>query len=284
MQIDSVDWLVNGLFFGQAMMLTVSAGLLERSWLAGVWRSTLLSFILILVFFGFQDASELITISAVFFFAPIAILCVASPLLALRYFCDWRLVPKQTPSVTRRSISTSDFMLAITSVAALIFMTKVSQVAWEMGTWAFWADALIPMGYLFLLSFITTVPAVWFFFRCKKPLIRYLCSIAWSFLAVTVEMSLISKFDGTSINLGEVLLNAAVGTTVFVSGLTALDFSGFCLNRSAKAIGSSSNSEAATIEQPNRRVELAWVAATLLLAATSSITLAAYEASKNNLE
>ncbi|MFO0940542.1 MAG: hypothetical protein U0930_07215 [Pirellulales bacterium] len=287
MQLYPVDWLVSGLFFGQAMILTVSAGLLERFWLAGVWRSTLLSFILILVSFGFQDSSELTTISVVFFVAPITVLCVASPMLAMRYFCDWRLVPKQTPTVTRRNISTSDFMLAITSVAALIFLTKVSQVAWEMGTLSFWTGALIPMGFLFLLSFLTTVPVVWFFFRLRKPLVRCLCSIAWCFAAVAVTMFVISHFDGATSTLGESLLTATLGTTVFISGLAAMDYSGFCLNRRAKATDSSSNSEVASIEQPTfkrRRVELAWVAATLLLAACSSITLAVHEASKNRLE
>lgn len=290
MQIYSVDWLVSGMFFGQALILTVSAGLLERFWLAGVWRSTLLSCFVILSYFGFMEfGGELETIAPIVFIAPITVLCVASPMFAMRYFFDWRLVPKQTPELTRPRIGTGDFMLAITSVAALIFLTKVPQAAWELNTLSFWTSALIPMAFLFFLSFLTTVPVVWFFFRCKKPMARWGISIAWSFVAAALVLSVITYFDQSANSFGEALVTSVLGTTVFISGLALLDYSGFCLNRRPKASDSSSAGSTDPVEQPNpkpfhRRVELTWVVATLLLAATSSITLAAYEASKNSFE
>ncbi len=169
MQSNSAEWLINGLIFGQETILTVSAGLWGRFWLAGIWRSTLLSFIVILIVLGFMDSSELLSTAVVVFVTPIAVMCVASPLLlAMRYFCDWRLVPRETPHLTSPRAGTSDFMLAITSVAALIFLTKVPQVAWELNTWSFGYKAIMPMLFLFLLSFLTTVPTVWFYFPMPK--------------------------------------------------------------------------------------------------------------------
>lgn len=290
-----VDWVVTGIFFGQAMLLTVLAGLMDRFWLAGVWRATLLGVLCIVVVFGAQEIrfntstiiESLLSISVVVFMLPVILLCLASPLYAMRYFRDWRLVAKDTPDEVRPSIGTSDFMLVVTSIAAMIFMTKVPQVAWEFNAWDFWEQALLPLIFLILLSFLITVPAIWFYFRCNRPIVRWGVSILWSLISVAAVMTLISMFDMGGESYFGTFIVAILATGVFISGLAVIDYSGFRLHKLCRGpdpVKVSTGIATKRYPRTSRRAQVAWVFGTLFLAATSSIALATYESSKSRFE
>ncbi len=291
----NLEWIVTGVFFGLAMLLTVVAGLLDRFWLAGVWRATLLGVLCIMVVFGLQEIrfnsstnlQSILSISVIVFVLPVALLCLASPLYAMRYFRDWRLVAKDSPDEVRPSIGTSDFLLVVTSIAAMIFMTKVPQVAWEFNAWNFWEQALIPLAFLAILSFLITVPVIWFCFRCNRPLVRWGVSILWCLGSVAVVMVLISWFEMSQVDLELIVFVPCIVTTVFISGLAVIDYSGFRLNKLCRNQElTTQTTNAATIRCPraNRRTQVAWAFGTLFVAATSSIALAAYESSRNRYE
>ena len=290
-----VEWIVTGVFFGQAMLLTVLAGLVDRFWLAGVWRATLLGVLCIMVVFGSQEIrfttsttlQSLLSISAVVFMLPVTLLCLASPLYAMRYFRDWRLVAKDAPDEVRPTIGTSDFLLVVTSIAAMIFMTKVPQVAWEINACIFWVQALIPLAFLAILSFLITVPVIWFYFRYKHPLIRWGVSILWCLSSVAAVMVLISTFEMTQTDLWLIVFVPCIATTVFLSGLAVIDYSGFRLNKLCRSPALETQSISAVPKyypRASRRAQVAWVFGTLFLAATSSIALAAYESSRTRYE
>ncbi len=80
---------------------------------------------------GFMDSSELLSTAVVVFVTPIAVMCVASPLFGDALLLRLEIGSQRNSPLTSPRAGTSDFMLAITSVAALIFLTKVPQVAWN---------------------------------------------------------------------------------------------------------------------------------------------------------
>lgn len=291
----SREWIVVGIFFGLAMLLTVVAGLMDRFWLAGVWRATLLGVLSIVVVVGCQEISfntstlleTLLSISVIVFMLPVTLLCLASPLYAMRYFRDWRFVAKDAPDEVRPAIGTNDFMLVVTSIAAMVFMMKVPQVAWDFNTWDFFKQALIPLAFFIALSFMITVPVIWFYFRCNHLLIRWGVSVLWSLASVATVMTLISMFEMTTDGIWGNVIVSFLATAVFISGLAVFDYSGFRLNRLSRSPEPATQSTSiATKRYPraSRRAQVAWVFGTLFLAATSSIALAAYESSRTRYE
>ncbi len=104
---------------------------------------------------------------------------------------------------------------------------------------------------------------------------------------IAIIFSLMTYFVGGAVSFRDAILTSILGTTVIISGLAAITYSGLCLNRRPKVIPSSSGPKAVSIEQSSprrRRADLAWVVATLLLAATSSIGLALFDALNDKLE
>jgi hypothetical protein len=295
---DSSAQVVFGTAIGLVMFLTVIAGLTGSCWLVGIWRVTAISLVAILVVVVAESSRHLEwrecfvrakeTSYAVFIF-PLAILAMAAPLLLLRTGRGWMLCTSNSVKASKPSIGLDQLLLVVTSIGAMMFMTKVPQTVWGVPTMAFWIGVLPMAGFFAGLSLMTTVPTVWYMFRYTRRPIGWVISLVQVAFAVAVVIQVTMWVAPGGPPWRLFAFTPIIASVIFIVGLFILQCSGLTLGayatRPLPAAPTKVDTDELLADIPARsssikRNHLLWTGFTLLVAATSSIALAAFESSR----
>lgn len=297
-----------GLEIGLALSLGMIGGLFGRNWLAGIWLTSLLSFIGVTVVqfssaWKFSDSSIFSRGYWQYFQMPFFIFSIAMPFLMLRVFCGWQLTTVMEPLKSRRRISSFDLLLTTTVLAALLYMTRPSQLAMQLPPTTYWLSIGPTSLVIGVLSLLGAVPATWCLFRMESRRWRWVASLSLSAIAILLVMYAVMRLSGTGGLQWKLLISATfIGSVVLVVGLELLKFGGYNLSQYSSteitALQSSrpqSDKEHFTVDSPfagdssptsysqARQVKpidrgnLAWVGGTLVVSLASTFAASVYE-------
>ncbi len=274
-----------GLIFGLASWLAVVGGLWGRCWLIGVWLASLLAAMLMMVYLVSENMgqalSDLLINASGLCMIPLIVLGISLPMLALRFIWGWQFVHSANIKPLLRSpLGLEEIMLGTTTVAAVLFLTRVPQSLWELPMHVFLAQLSIANAMLVTVSLMSALPIFVCFVQLRSPWKRGL--LAWwgsSVLTATVY-----GIFGVQMNDGNwndavfwIELGIVGGMTgiIFSYGLMALTWSGYQVAKSVKRIDLQPE-DAEEFERNTataRREHRYWVSATLAVSVLSSFTL-----------
>ncbi len=282
-----LNGLISGFALGQASWLAVVGGLWGRCWLTGIWVASLLAALLTLIFMLDESFNSIASWSDFFVSAsglwmlPLIILGISLPMLALRFVWGWQWVNAANEKKRLRTpLGLEEMMLGVTTVAALLFLTRVPQTIWEQPTHIFFQQIGVAFALLATVSLLSALPLLLCSVRVRSPWRRH--AIVWLgacllTTAVFATFEAIMQYESWSIFQNGITACVAglMAGSLFVFGLAALTWSGLRVQGfTAREILTPEMDEQLHREiVKQRREHRYWVGTTLAVSMLSSFTL-----------
>lgn len=160
-----------GLVIGELLFVVILGGLWSRYWLAGILFATFLATVGAACFYAGQWAHRTSMIFGegglwIVFLFPTVFLGAGIPFFAGRFWGGWYLTRESRE--TRVGSDLEAMFLAMTVVAAILFLGRVPQVAWELPSATYWASVFTSILSLSILSAFTVFPLTLLTFRIQN--------------------------------------------------------------------------------------------------------------------
>lgn len=233
--------LTYGLMIGQACLAVCIAGVFGRRWMTGLGLATILCILaLALILLGrFIVSPFFIWIDTGVLWAgfnvPLILLAAAIPFFALRFFWGIHLTRSLAPRSTPRK-GLEDFLVVISMVAALLFLTRIPQVAWEIDSATYWASVATIMALLAVFSLVGVFPlfCIQFLIKSRKTRIIALGCLA------ALAFSMTHFFSGFFISPAPRDWSTGIAfgilpISMIYLGLLTLQWSGYQLHRKSSS-------------------------------------------------
>ncbi len=240
-----------GCLSAQACLMAVLGGLIGKSWVSGFSIAALLSAMGIGLLLTGEELSMWFAygvsprhwqmVVMVMLGAPLFVLAVSTPTLAMRQFYCWTLTRDERVRLSSRAIGLEDLFIGTAIVAAGLVLAVAGREIGEMQTKQFWLPIAICYSVMASASLVIVLPTVWVAFRVEKLQRRILLFAILSvvFTSVVVSSTLVVNYwmppGGILVNLLETAFYSTVwmiaAAMTFLSGLSLLRFVGFRLTR-----------------------------------------------------
>ncbi len=246
-----------GSLSGQACLMAVLGGLFGRSWISGYAIAALLAAVGVGLLLAGEELSMSLTYAVAprhwhmvimtMLLAPLFVMAVSVPTLAMRLYCGWRLTRDEMTSPPQRSIGLEDLFIGTAIVAAGLVLTLAARELGEMRASEFWIPGAVCFTVMAAASLIIVLPTLWVAFRIENSLLRLVmfASMAVGFsglvvVAVVVTNYVMSRGGGSVFDPFETALYTTAwmisAATTFLVGLSLLKAVGFKLTRSSELV------------------------------------------------
>jgi hypothetical protein len=260
---------VPGFLLGEILSTSIIVGLFGRSWLSGLFFGICLSYAgIFALFFGQQMQFSFLAFSYVSilnptgswawiwgaFFVPLVCLIISVPFYLMRLIFGWQLVRDKAICVPREPIRLIDFFLIMASLASVLWMAQVPDLAWDNGSSLTSSNVIGSSCALCIYSAFVAVPATYGTFRFKNKRTGAIVALCFAMvpailLAFVFEMIALFMQSGSvgSGALSILLTSFAAGSVVSI-GLWSLRSSGYQLQYYARGTPIASRASASQIQ------------------------------------
>ena len=260
---------VPGFLLGEILSTSIIVGLFGRSWLSGLFFGICLSSVgIFALFFGQQMQFSFMALSYVSilnptgswawiwgaFFVPLVCLIISVPFYLMRLIFGWQLVRDKAICVPREPIRLIDFFLIMASLASVLWMAQVPDLAWDNGSSLASSSILGSSCALCIYSAFVAVPATYGTFRSKNRrtgAIVALCLTMVPAFLLAFAFEIIALFmQSGSVGSGapSILLTSFAAGSVVSIGLWSLRCSGYQLQYYARRSPVASRASASQIQ------------------------------------
>ncbi|MEQ1829352.1 MAG: hypothetical protein ABL921_25535 [Pirellula sp.] len=166
-----------GIAFAQIILFASIAACVGRSWLVGISLSTILVCLSLgAVTLGqqlaygmmlFQDPIFLSGLWAVLAI-PVCMVGASAPLVGMRLLAGWRLAREPFTATRRGAIGLEEMFLVTTTIAALLIMTQVPAIFWDVPPLMLLLTLGLVCTFLVVLNLLVTLPAVYLLYRVQS--------------------------------------------------------------------------------------------------------------------
>ena len=176
---------VPGFLLGEILSTSIIVGLFGRSWLSRLFFGICLSYAgIFALFFGQQMQFSFMALSYVSilnptgswawiwgaFFVPLVCLIISVPFYLMRLIFGWQFVRDKAICVPREPIRLIDFFLVMASLASVLWMAQVPDLAWDTGSYLTSSNVIGSSCALCIYSAFVAVPATYLTFRSNAKL------------------------------------------------------------------------------------------------------------------
>lgn len=246
---------VPGFLLGEILSTSIIVGLFGRSWLSGLFFGICLSYAgIFALFFGQQMQFSFLAFSYVSilnptgswawiwgaFFVPLVCLIISVPFYVMRLIFGWQLVRDKVICVPREPIRLIDFFLIMASLASVLWMAQVPDLAWDNGSSLTSSNVIGSSCALCIYSAFVAVPATYGTFRFKNKRTGAIVALCLAMvpailLAFVFEMIALFMQSGSVGGGGlSILLTSFAAGSVVSIGLWSLRSSGYQLQYYAR--------------------------------------------------